>query len=172
MTAPLQDVTAVVTPSDQDIVFHVNSSGVISYWSSRSADETEGEQYNTDNLKINGSPISVNPKLPILAAVAYRRPHSEVDEVRVYYVDEKTLTIREIRRNGRSNAKWEVGQVFNQQQYQIAPNSGLTANVVSTCNNGLQLKVYYQRDVDKLNVVYNVLTQAGENWSTRYDVTN
>jgi hypothetical protein len=33
-----------------------------------------------------------------------------------------------------------------------------------------QLKVYYQRKADILNVVYNVLNQSGENWSTRYGV--
>ncbi|KAH7252875.1 hypothetical protein FSOLCH5_013731 [Fusarium solani] len=177
MTDTLQDVTAVVTEvSNQDIVFHVTRDFKISYWSSKTSDETQGEQYNSENLKINGNPVIVNSKLPILAAVAYKNPNTKEDEVRVYYVGEKSLTLREIRRTGKG--KWYDGQVFNQQSYDIAENSGLTANVVAvnkgSCEDNprkeWQLKVYYQRKADILNVVYNVLNQSGENWSTRYGV--
>ncbi|RSL90321.1 hypothetical protein BHE90_010425 [Fusarium euwallaceae] len=186
MTDPLQDVTAVVTPvANQDIVFHITEDGdrrKISFWSSKNPDEKRGRQYNTENLKISGNPIFVNSGLPNLAAVAYKNPHTDQDEVRVYYVHQNSLTVREIRRTG--DGDWYEGQVFNQQSTDIAATSGLTANVVTirtkvsdgNCDHDpvykteYQLKVYYQRKPDVLNVSYSVLSQSDENWATRNGV--
>lgn len=77
-----KDVAAVVTPlANQDIVFHINSDLSITYWSSKTSDETQGEQYNASNLKVNGNPIYVNKDLPVLAAVAYSGSGCNQDEV-------------------------------------------------------------------------------------------
>ncbi|RSM15137.1 hypothetical protein CDV31_005071 [Fusarium ambrosium] len=180
MTDILQDITAVVTEvNNQDIVFHVTRDYKISYWSSKASDEEEGQQYNSDNLKINGDPVIVNSKLPILASVSYKDPHPDgKDEVCVYCVSEKSLTLRELRRAG--DGEWRDGKVFNQQSYDIAENSGLTANVItvpkkdcgceSDPDNEYQLKVYFQRRPDIINVVYTVLNKTREHWSTRYGV--
>ncbi|RSL67561.1 hypothetical protein CEP53_002975 [Fusarium sp. AF-6] len=154
MTNPLQDVTAIVTPvANQDIVFHITKDG--------------------DHRKIS---------CYLLAAVAYKNPHTDQDEVRVYYVHQNSLTVREIRRTG--DGDWYEGQVFNQQSTDIATTSGLTANVVAirtrvfngNCDHDpvykteYQLKVYYQRKPDVLNVSYSVLSQSDENWATRNGV--
>ncbi|KAJ4256885.1 hypothetical protein NW762_008981 [Fusarium torreyae] len=176
MTSQLQDVATVATPvAQQDIVFHVTADYNISYWSSKTQDETQGEQYNSDNLKVEGNYIYVNRDLPILAAVAYKNGSNQ-DVVRVFYVGQSDLTLRELRRIGPPGSKWSHGQVLNGKEYDIAPKSGLTANVVET-NNQVQLKVFYQKKTDKLNVSYSVLAvdktwRVQDDWSNRANVTN
>lgn len=77
-----KDVAAVVTPlANQDIVFHINPDLSITYWSSKTSDETQCEQYTASNLKVNGNPIYVNKELPVLAAVAYSDSGCNQDEV-------------------------------------------------------------------------------------------
>ncbi|KAF4983233.1 hypothetical protein FDECE_17345 [Fusarium decemcellulare] len=175
MTSQLQDVATVATPvAQQDIVFHITADYYISYWSSKTQDETEGEQYNSDNLKVEGNKIYVNKDLPILAAVAYKNGIGQ-DVVRVFYVGQSDLTLRELRRVGPPGSKWSHGQVLNSKDYDIAQKSGLTANVVET-NNQVQLKVFYQKRPDKLSVSYSVLAvdktwRTQDDWSNRYDVT-
>ncbi|RSL73656.1 hypothetical protein CEP54_000052 [Fusarium duplospermum] len=175
MSSQLQDVATVATSvAQQDIVFHVTSDFYISYWSSKTQDETEDEQYNSDNLKIDGNKIYVNKELPIVAAVAYKNG-SDQDVVRVFYVDPSNFTLREIRRVGPPGSKWQYGQVLNSKAFNIAQKSGLTANVVET-NGQVQLKVFYQKETDKLSVVYSVLAvdktwRVKDDWSNRNDVT-
>ncbi|KAF5717622.1 hypothetical protein FMUND_5663 [Fusarium mundagurra] len=172
----LKDVATVATPiAQQDIIFHVTADNSIAYWSSKTQDETEGEQYNSDNLKVDGNKIYVNKNLPILAAVAYMNKNGQ-DEVRVFYVDKEKRKLREVRRIGPSGSKWSIGQVLNNKDYDIAPNSGLTANVVETQNGKRQLKVFYQKETDQLSVSYSVLAvdnvwSTRDDWSNRYDVT-
>ncbi|KAH7157427.1 hypothetical protein B0J13DRAFT_603187 [Dactylonectria estremocensis] len=140
MTSTLQDVAAVMSPkADLDIVFRIKANFEISSWHSKSSDETD----------VSGNVISVNPKLPILAAIAYTNRNNEY-EVRVYYVAKKNFQLA----------------------YQIADNSGLTANVVKTCGGTLQLKLYYQCAANKLHFSYNASDNKKENWSIRSDVTN
>ncbi|KAJ4148612.1 hypothetical protein LMH87_003074 [Akanthomyces muscarius] len=173
MTSLAQDVAAVVTPlANQDIVFHINPDLSITYWSSKTSDETQCEQYTASNLKVNGNPIYVNKELPVLAAVAYSDSGCNQDEVRVYYVAQNKFVLRELRRTGGSDAKWTDGQVFNNQQNGIAKESGLTANVVQTQGGRQQqLKLFYQREAGQLNVTYNVIG-TNDVWTNRADVTN
>ncbi|KAK7420136.1 hypothetical protein QQZ08_010550 [Neonectria magnoliae] len=141
MTSTLQDVAAVAAAGPDDKTQDIVFH-VTSDYEIRTSVEKEGRQHNSETLK-----------------------------VRVYYVSEKGPTIREIRRTGGPEADWEDGRVFNQQTYEIAENSGLTASIVNTCNNGLQLKLYYQGVANKLNVVCNVLDNYQENWATRFNFT-
>ncbi|KAF5536497.1 hypothetical protein FPHYL_12959 [Fusarium phyllophilum] len=176
MSSQLQDVATVATPvARQDIVFHVTEDFKISYWSSKTQDETEDEQYNSDNLKVEGNAIYVNKELPILAAVAYKNGSGE-DVVRVFFVDQSEFALREVRRVGPAGSKWSHGQVLRSKEYDIASKSGLTANVVET-NNQVQLKVFYQKRTNKLSVAYSVLAvdkawTIKDDWSNRADVTN
>ncbi|RKL43243.1 hypothetical protein BFJ72_g4656 [Fusarium proliferatum] len=177
MTSQLQDVATVATPiAQQDIVFHVNADFTISYWSSKTQDENKREQYNSDNLKVSGNYITVNKELPILAAVAYQNG-SDQDVVRVFYVGQGSdFYLRELRRVGPPGSKWVDGESLNSKEWDIAPKSGLTANVVQT-GNQVQLKVFYQKKTDKLSVAYSVLAvgkdwKLDDDWSNRANVTN
>ncbi|KAF5630162.1 uncharacterized protein FTJAE_8313 [Fusarium tjaetaba] len=176
MSSQLQDVATVATPvAEQDIVFHVTEDYRISYWTSKTQDETQDEQYNSENLKVEGNYVYVNKELPILAAVAYKNG-SEQDVVRVFYVDQSKLELRELSRVGKPGSKWSHGQVLKSKSVDIAPKSGLTANVVET-NNQVQLKVFYQKRTDELSVSYSVLAvdktwRIKDDWSNRANVTN
>lgn len=64
------------------------------------------------------------------------------------------------------------GTVFNAKGYEIAPNSGLTANIVEGNNKLRQLKVFFLGKDGTLDVAYNMLNNnQGESWSNRDNIT-
>ncbi|KAF4332283.1 hypothetical protein FBEOM_13922 [Fusarium beomiforme] len=176
MSSQLQDVACVAAPvAQKDIIFHVTADYNIAYWSSRTQDETIDRQYDSEDLNVNGDNITVNKALPIIAAVAYKNG-SGLDEVRVFYVDANKFKLREVRRIGDENAPWVHGRVLNSKAYELNEKSGLTANVVNTNNGKTQLKVYFQRNPNRLSLCYSVLAinnswSTQEDWSNRTDVT-
>ncbi|EMT64369.1 hypothetical protein FOC4_g10010867 [Fusarium odoratissimum] len=176
MSSQLQDVATVAAPvAQKDIIFHVTADYSIAYWSSRAQDETVGRQYDSEDLTVNGDNIKVNKDLPIIAAVAYKNGDGH-DEVRVFYVDATKFCLREVRRIGDENSNWSHGRVLNSKAYELNAKSGLTANVVNTGNGKTQLKVYYQRNSNRLSLSYSVLAvdnkwSLQEEWSNRTDVT-
>ncbi|CAH0045806.1 unnamed protein product [Clonostachys solani] len=160
----------------QDIIFYVTKDYAISYYTSRDPDEVHGQQYDRSTLKVSGNTIRVNKALPIIAAVAYTNPNPCAagglgdDEIRVYYVDADSFTLRELKRSGPPSPNtWQYGQEFIGKNLDIYQHSGLTANVVPV-NNKHQLKVYYEKRDEQLSVAYRVL--GTEDWSIRNDVTN
>ncbi|KAL5599249.1 hypothetical protein FOVSG1_007061 [Fusarium oxysporum f. sp. vasinfectum] len=164
MSSQLQDVATVAAPvAQKDIIFHVTADYSIAYWSSRAQDETVGRQYDSEDLTVNGDNIKVNKDLPIIAAVAYKNGDGH-DEVRVFYVDATKFCLREVRRIGDENSNWSHGRVLNSKAYELNAKSGLTANVVNTGNGKTQLKVYYQRNSNRLSLSYSVLA-VDNKWS-------
>ncbi|KAF5587620.1 hypothetical protein FPANT_6848 [Fusarium pseudoanthophilum] len=115
-----------------------------------------------NTLKIKVKSIKVNPKLPIISAVAFTHPEScgGRAQVRVHYVDRDSLFLREIIRVGDKDEDWNDGMDFNDRGYTICEVSGLAANVFqSTGDKSFQIKIYYQRDgADEFaDVSYNIV---------------
>ncbi|CAH0028283.1 unnamed protein product, partial [Clonostachys rhizophaga] len=171
-----EDVSGI--QSFRDIVSHVNENHSISYYISRSPDETKLQQYDNTTLKVAGSAIRVNPKLPVIAAVAYSDPKTCADhghgkdEVRLYYVEPDTFLVKEIRRSGPpSNDTWEIGKEFDAKGYDIDKKSGLSANVVRVGGQH-QLKLYFQKHPNELSVAYRLLEAPYEEWSDHTDIAN
>lgn len=65
--------------AQQDLIFHVDATGIISYWASQSPDETKDQQYLLNSITVNGDTVRVNPNLSILSAIAYQ--YNNVDQV-------------------------------------------------------------------------------------------
>ncbi|CAG9956891.1 unnamed protein product [Clonostachys rosea f. rosea IK726] len=172
-----EDVSGI--QSFREIVFHVNEKHLISYYISRDPDESKPQQYDNTTIRVAGNPIRVDPKLPVIAAVAYSDPktccdYGELgqDEVRLYYVEPDTRLVKEIRRSGPSSKDtWEFGKEFNSKGFDIDERSGLSTNVARV-GGGFQLKVYLQKHPDELSVAYRVLEALHEDWSDRTDIAN
>ncbi|KAI4150288.1 MAG: hypothetical protein LQ340_004170 [Diploschistes diacapsis] len=152
MPVQFSDIAAVVTDKDLD--------------------ELKEYQYLANTLQLNGDAVTVNKDTPLVTAVAYMDPFKKLQEVRVYYIDDKSR-IRELCRTGGSGAKWESG-MLNAKGHYISPASGLSANIVPSADKDeRQLKLYFQTSTNKgtmkLSVAYTVLGKG--KWEFR-DVIN
>ncbi|KAG4293236.1 hypothetical protein FPRO06_12724 [Fusarium proliferatum] len=163
----IQNMVAVAQNDGNTILFQVNKNYEIIFYESRTPSQRiHRKKYDMNTLKIKGKSIKVNPKLPIISAVAFTHPEScggrpqvKATSVRVYYVDRDNLFLHEIIRIGDKDEDWDDGLDFNDKDYSI-------------CEKSFQIKVYYQRD-DKnefADVSYNVVGVSYE-WSTRPNVT-
>ncbi|KAF5682410.1 hypothetical protein FDENT_7654 [Fusarium denticulatum] len=173
----IQNMVAVAQNDGNTILFQVNKNYEIIFYESRTPSERiPRKKYDMNTLKIKGKSIKVNPKLPIISAVAFTHPEScgGRAQVRVYYVDRDSLFLREIIRVGDKDEDWNDGMDFNDKDYTICEVSGLAANVFQSTGDkkSFQIKVYYQRDgADEFaDVSYNVVGVTDE-WSTRPNVT-
>ncbi|KAJ4038924.1 hypothetical protein NW758_008770 [Fusarium oxysporum] len=173
----IQNMVAVAQNDGNTILFQVNKNFEIIFYESRTPSERiPRKKYDMNTLKIKGKSIKVNPKLPIISAVAFTHPEScgGKAQVRVYYVDRDSLFLREIIRVGDKDEDWNDGMDFNDKDYTICEVSGLAANVFQSTGDkkSFQIKVYYQRDgADEFaDVSYNVVGVTDE-WSTRPNVT-
>ncbi|KAF4430496.1 hypothetical protein FACUT_8862 [Fusarium acutatum] len=173
----IQNMVAVAQNDGNTILFQVNKNFEIIFYESRTPSERiPRKKYDMNTLKIKGKSIKVNPKLPIISAVAFTHPEScgGRAQVRVYYVDRDSLFLREIIRVGDKDEDWNDGMDFNDKDYTICEVSGLAANVFQSTGDkkSFQIKVYYQRDgADEFaDVSYNVVGVTDE-WSTRPNVT-
>ncbi|KAF5623254.1 uncharacterized protein FTJAE_10639 [Fusarium tjaetaba] len=173
----IQNMVAVAQNDGNTILFQVNKNYEIIFYESRTPSERiPRKKYDMNTLKIKGKSIKVNPKLPIISAVAFTHPEScgGRAQVRVYYVDRDSLFLREIIRVGDKDEDWNDGMDFNDKDDTICEVSGLAANVFQSTGDkkSFQIKVYYQRDgADEFaDVSYNVVGVTDE-WSTRPNVT-
>ncbi|KAF5582211.1 hypothetical protein FPCIR_9643 [Fusarium pseudocircinatum] len=173
----IQNMVAVAQNDGNTILFQVNKNFEIIFYESRTPSERiPRKKYDMNTLKIKGKSIKVNPKLPIISAVAFTHPEScgGRAQVRVYYVDRDSLFLREIIRVGDKDEDWNDGMDFNDKYYTICEVSGLADNVFQSTGDkkSFQIKVYYQRDgADEFaDVSYNVVGVTDE-WSTRPNVT-
>ncbi|KAM0545573.1 hypothetical protein ACHAPJ_011273 [Fusarium lateritium] len=173
MASRIQDLVAVSTPEGNTILFQVDEDFNLCLYESSTPRETERKKYDNNSIRVNGGPVRVNEKLPVIAAVAYSAQQScnNQAQVRLYYVSRDDLTLCELVRTGGSSGKWIPGEVFNDKGYSIAEGSGLTANIFQTGGNNFAVKIYYQQNnKDKYpDVVYNVA--GSDDWSTRPNVT-
>ncbi|OBS29479.1 hypothetical protein FPOA_03416 [Fusarium poae] len=178
MTSHIQHMTAVSLPDGNTIMFQVNEKYQIDIYESQTRTESTpgAKKYDTNTLKIKAKPVIVNPKLPVITAVAFQHPDAwnGKPQVRVYYVDRDFMNIREAYRVGGNGEEWDDGWSFNKRDLVIAPTSGLTANVFQHPNDmrNFQVKLYYQRDNEDNHpdVAFNVVG-AQDAWDTRRNVT-
>ncbi|KAF5981282.1 hypothetical protein FBULB1_4848 [Fusarium bulbicola] len=173
----IQNMVTVAQNDGNTILFQVNKNYEIIFYESRTPSERiPRKKYDMNTLKIKGKSIKVNPKLPIISAVAFTHPEScgGRAQVRVYYVDRDKLFLREIIRVGDKDEDWNDDMDFNDKDYTICEVSGLAANVFQSTGDkkSFQIKVHYQRDgADEFaDVSYNVVGVIDE-WSTRSNVT-
>ncbi|KAI6772934.1 hypothetical protein HG530_003892 [Fusarium avenaceum] len=168
-----QHLVAVATPEANTILFQVDQDFNLCFYESSTPDETENEKYDFKSLKVDGGVIKVNSKLPVVAAVAFSLQFycNGEAQVRVYYVSRDGNFLRELQRAGGVKGKWKHGEKFNNKNYRIAENSGLTANVFQVSKENFAVKVYYQESNEDIyaDVVYNIV--GSNEWSTRPNVT-
>ncbi|QPC77888.1 hypothetical protein HYE68_008640 [Fusarium pseudograminearum] len=178
MASHVQNMVAVALPDGNTIMFQVNKDYDLVYYESRTPVESGSgrRKYDSDILKIRGKPVRVNPKLPVVAAVAFQHGdcYDGKAHVRVYYVDRDSFAIREVYRQGGNGEPWDDAEHFNNRGLVISPQSGLTANVFQAPNNkkNFQIKLYYLRDNEDPHpdVAFNVVA-IQDLWDTRPNIT-
>ncbi|KAH7240145.1 uncharacterized protein BKA55DRAFT_693687 [Fusarium redolens] len=176
----IQNMVAVAQNDGNTILFQVNKNYEIIFYESRTPSERiPRKKYDMNTLKIKGKSIKVNPKLPIISAVAFTHPEScggraQVKTTCEFIMSTDNLFLREIIRVGDKDEEWNDGMDFNDKNHTICEVSGLAANVFQSTadKKSFQIKVYYQRDsADEFaDVAYNVVGVTDE-WSTRPNVT-
>ncbi|KAF4487747.1 hypothetical protein FAGAP_11394 [Fusarium agapanthi] len=192
----IQNMVAVAQNDGNTILFQINKNYEIIFYESRTPSERiPRKKYDMNTLNIKGNPIKVNPKFPIISAVAFTQPRvlrwqssgkrhvvtyiyffadPATKKVRVYYVDRDSLFLREINRVGDKNEDWNDGMDFNYKDYTICEVSGLAANVFQSTGDkkSFQVKICYQRDgADEFSDVSYYVVGVIDEWSTRPNVT-
>ncbi|KAF5602685.1 uncharacterized protein FSUBG_7560 [Fusarium subglutinans] len=157
-----ENMVAVAQNDGNIILLQVNKNYEIIFYESRTPSERiPRKKYDMNTLKIKGKSIKVNPKLPIISAVAFTHPESCGGRAQIIRVGDK-------------DEDWNDGMDFNDKDYTICEVSGLAANVFQSTGDkkSFQIKFYYQRDdADEFaDVSYNAVGVTDE-WSTRPNVT-